>query len=88
MDRQQLGTRLTPRQTRRWPPRRHRPRSPPKGGASPAATLRPLVLDIAVPVGGYYLLRDGFGCGLVLSLALSAIAPAANRMEELVMADA
>jgi hypothetical protein len=26
-----------------------------------AASLRPLLIDIGVPVGGYYLLRDGGG---------------------------
>lgn len=39
-------------------------------------TFGPLVVDVAVPVGGYYLLRDGFGTGLVMSLALSSVVPA------------
>jgi hypothetical protein len=39
-------------------------------------TFGPLALDVAVPVGGYYLLRDGFGMSLVMSLALSSLPPA------------
>lgn len=41
-----------------------------------ASTLLPLTLDIAVPVGGYYVLRDGFGVSLVMSLALTSVVPA------------
>ncbi|MEU3465304.1 VC0807 family protein [Streptomyces sp. NPDC006733] len=40
-----------------------------------AAMARPLVLDIAVPLGSYYLLRDGFGVGLVPALLLSSVVP-------------
>lgn len=40
-----------------------------------SATFLPLLLDIGVPVGGYYLLRDGFGMSLVMSLALSSVVP-------------
>lgn len=40
------------------------------------ATFKPLLLDIAIPVGGYYLLHAGFGVGLVMSLALSSVVPA------------
>jgi hypothetical protein len=48
------------------------------------ATLRPLVLDIGVPVGTYFLLRDGFGVSLWLSLALSSIGPAVRSIAGLV----
>jgi hypothetical protein len=41
-----------------------------------AAALRPLLIDIGIPVGTYYLLRDAFGASLWLSLALSSIGPA------------
>lgn len=48
---------------------------------SPAAgTLRPLLIDVALPVGGYYLLHDGLGLSLWLSLALSGIVPAARTV--------
>ncbi len=43
---------------------------------SPVAALVPLLLDVGVPVGGYYLLRDGFGVSLVAALALSGVVPA------------
>jgi hypothetical protein len=43
-----------------------------------AKALRPLLLDVGVPVGGYYLLHAGFGLSIWLSLALSSIAPAAR----------
>ncbi|GAA1916720.1 VC0807 family protein [Streptantibioticus ferralitis] len=39
-------------------------------------TFRPIVLDVALPLGTYYLLHDAFGVGLVLSFALSSIPPA------------
>src|SRR5215471_7365890 len=48
------------------------------------ATLRPLVIDIGIPVGTYYLLRDGFGLSLWLSLALSSIGPAVRSITSLV----
>lgn len=46
------------------------------GDGQRAAGLRPLLIDVAVPLGGYYLLHDAFGMGLVLSLGLSGIVPA------------
>jgi hypothetical protein len=47
---------------------------------SMAAALRPLVIDVAIPVGTYYLLRDAFGLSLWLSLALSSIGPAVRTI--------
>jgi formate-dependent nitrite reductase membrane component NrfD len=41
-----------------------------------AAALRPLLVDVGIPVGSYYLLRDAFGLSLWVSLALSSISPA------------
>ena len=41
-----------------------------------AAALRPLLVDVGIPVGTYYLLRNAFGVSLWLSLALSSIGPA------------
>ena len=49
-----------------------------------AATLRPLVIDIGIPLGTYYLLRDAFGVSLWLSLALSSIGPAVRSVAGLV----
>jgi hypothetical protein len=49
-----------------------------------AGTLRPLAIDIGIPVGSYYLLRDAFGASLWLSLALSSIGPAMRSVAGLV----
>jgi hypothetical protein len=38
------------------------------------------MLDIGIPVGTYYLLRNAFGVGLWLSLALSSIGPAVRAI--------
>jgi hypothetical protein len=48
----------------------------PGRGAGMAAALRPLVIDVGVPLGSYYLLHGAFGLSVWLSLALSSIAPA------------
>src|SRR5215475_1797631 len=48
--------------------------------ASPASALRPLLIDVGLPVGGYYLLRDGAGLSMWLSLALSGVIPAARTV--------
>jgi hypothetical protein len=71
------------------------PRSGPSGGAPEgpgstgrgpdlAAALRPLLIDIGIPLGTYYLLRDAFGVSLWLSLALSSIGPAVRAIAGLV----
>jgi intracellular septation protein A len=45
---------------------------------NPAATaLRPLILDVAIPLGSYYLMRH-FGVAVVPALAVSSIVPAAD----------
>jgi hypothetical protein len=49
-----------------------------------ARSLRPLAIDVAIPVGAYYLLRDGFGLSLWLSLALSSVIPASRTVAGLV----
>lgn len=54
------------------------------GRGRKGANLRPLLLDLAVPLGGYYLLRDAFGLSLVLSLALSSVVPAIRTVFSLV----
>ena len=60
-----------------------RPSHPAGAGESSGglgATLRPLALDVAVPVGLYYVLRDGFGVSLVLALAASSVLPAVRSV--------
>jgi hypothetical protein len=61
----------------------HRSPSKPAGGGLGKA-LRPLAVDVAVPVGLYYLLRDGFGASLVLSLAASSVLPAVRSVAGLI----
>ena len=46
--------------------------------------LRPLVIDVGIPLAAYYLLRDAFGVSLWLSLALSSIGPAVRTIAGLV----
>jgi hypothetical protein len=43
-------------------------------------TLVPLALDIAVPLGAYYLLHTGFGVGTAAALGLSSVVPAARTI--------
>ena len=49
-----------------------------------ATSLRPLLIDVGIPVGTYYLLRDAFGVSLWLSLALSSTGPAVRAIAGLV----
>jgi hypothetical protein len=51
--------------------------------APPLAGLRALVIDLGIPLGSYYLLRQA-GCDVVTALALSSIAPAAHTVLDLV----
>src|ERR1700735_5901897 len=59
----------------------------PRNPAQPAAaqnsrgrdtirSLCPLAIDIGIPLGTYYLLRDGLSASLWLSLAISSVGPA------------
>lgn len=45
-------------------------------GADVASALRPLAIDVAVPLGSYYLLHAAFGLSVWLSLALRSVGPA------------
>lgn len=38
--------------------------------------LAPLVVDVAVPIGAYYLLKDGLGMSTLMALGLSSVVPA------------
>ncbi|MGW0082523.1 VC0807 family protein [Streptomyces sp. NPDC003393] len=40
------------------------------------AKLAPLLVDVAVPVGGYYLLKDAFGMSTLAALGWSSVVPA------------
>jgi hypothetical protein len=59
------------------------PAGRPAGGGL-ARSLRPLAIDIAVPLGTYYLLRDGLGWSLWLSLAGSSVFPAIRSVAGIV----
>lgn len=50
-----------------------------------ARSLRPLLIDVAIPVGSFYLLRDGAGLSLWLSLALSSVGPAIRSFTGIVV---
>jgi hypothetical protein len=45
-----------------------------------ATSLKPLVVDVALPMGSYYLLHKGFGVDLVISLAVSSAVPAVRTV--------
>ncbi len=45
-------------------------------GRDALRSLRPLAIDIGIPLGTYYLLRDGLSASLWLSLAVSSVGPA------------
>jgi hypothetical protein len=49
-------------------------------------SLAPLVLDVGIPLGTYYALRDAVGLSLIMSLALSSIIPAGRTIIEFVRA--
>ncbi len=46
--------------------------------------LRPLVLDVVVPIGAYYVLKDALGASTVAALAWSSVVPAARTVWSLV----
>lgn len=43
---------------------------------SKRANLTPLIVDVAVPIGAYYLLKDGLGMSTLMALGLSSVVPA------------
>ncbi|MCO6004599.1 hypothetical protein NE236_06365 [Actinoallomurus purpureus] len=49
-------------------------------GGELVRNLKPLVVDIALPTGSYYLLHKGLGVDLVTSLALSSVVPAVRAV--------
>ncbi len=63
-------------------PANHGPARPaPAGpGVGVVAALRPLAVDVGVPVGTYYLLHGALGVSLWLSLAASSVGPAVRAI--------
>jgi hypothetical protein len=45
-------------------------------GLAVLRSLRPLAVDLGIPLGTYYVVRDGMGASLWLSLAVASIGPA------------
>jgi hypothetical protein len=67
----------------RQPPsaRQHRQPAPAEPGHAQALrTVRDLAIDLGIPLGSYYLVRDGLGASLWLSLAVSSIGPAVRSV--------
>ena len=58
--------------------------APQSNGGELLGNLKPLVVDVALPVGSYYLLHKGLGLGLVTSLALSSVVPAVRTIVDAV----
>ncbi|MEU6546002.1 VC0807 family protein [Streptomyces sp. NPDC046859] len=46
------------------------------GRKRPLRNFLPLIIDVAVPLGAYYLLKNGFGMSTLTALALSSVVPA------------
>ncbi|MFH8339135.1 VC0807 family protein [Streptomyces sp. AM6-12] len=46
--------------------------------------LRPLVIDVVLPLGAYYLLKDGLGASTFAALAWSSVVPAVRTVWSLV----
>jgi hypothetical protein len=61
---------------------------PAAGGRTPGTglgtALRPLVIDVGIPLATYYLLHGAFGLSVWLSLALSSVSPAIRSVFGLV----
>jgi len=66
----------------------HASGGPVSGGRTPStglgSALRPLVIDVGIPLGSYYLLHGAFGLSVWLSLALSSVSPAIRSVSGLV----
>ncbi|MEV0403384.1 VC0807 family protein [Actinoallomurus sp. NPDC050550] len=57
---------------------------PQSNGGELLGNLKPLVVDVALPVGSYYLLHKGLGLDLITSLALSSVVPAVRAIADAV----
>jgi hypothetical protein len=53
-------------------------------GSGPKTSLLPLLLDVGVPLGSYYLLHSAFGVSVVAALAWSSVVPAARTIYGLI----
>ncbi|MCT9006405.1 VC0807 family protein [Streptomyces rhizosphaerihabitans] len=48
--------------------------------AGPRPSFLPLIVDVAVPVGSYYLLKNGFGMSTMAALGWSSVVPAVRTV--------
>ncbi|MFF3877500.1 VC0807 family protein [Streptomyces sp. NPDC001978] len=51
-----------------------------KPRTSKKSTFGPLIVDVAVPLGSYYLFKDGFGTSTFAALAWSSVVPAVRTL--------
>ncbi|MFE1851614.1 VC0807 family protein [Streptomyces sp. NPDC059489] len=49
-------------------------------GQSKKQNFMPLIMDVAVPIGSYYLFKDAFGMSTLMALGLSSVVPAARTV--------
>jgi len=74
--------------TRESQPPRRGADGPAPGGRAPGnglgTALRPLVIDVGIPLAAYYLLHGAFGLSVWLALALSSVSPAIRSVFGLV----
>ncbi|MEU1203307.1 VC0807 family protein [Streptomyces sp. NPDC005813] len=54
------------------------------GPAAAKPSFLPLIMDVAVPLASYYLLKNGFGMSTVAALAWSSVVPAVRTLWSLV----
>lgn len=60
--------------------------SGPTRSAAPLRSLRPLAVDVGIPLGSYFLLHDALGASVWLSLALSSVGPAISSVYSVIAA--
>ncbi|MGW2556506.1 VC0807 family protein [Streptomyces sp. NPDC001635] len=49
-------------------------------GRSRKQNFMPLIMDVAVPIGSYYLFKDAFGMSTLMALGLSSVVPAVRTV--------
>ncbi|MET8787713.1 VC0807 family protein [Streptomyces sp. NPDC049097] len=49
-------------------------------GRSKKQNFMPLIMDVAVPIGSYYLFKDAFGTSTLMALGLSSVVPAVRTV--------
>jgi hypothetical protein len=52
--------------------------------AAPLRSLRPLAVDVGIPLGSYFLLHNALGASVWLSLALSSVGPAIRSVHSVI----